>query len=338
MAEQEFTTNPTQSASTSTNKRDDHTSITEQAAQQAKTMAAKAKEGAQEGVNQIANEATKATRELGDEVKGIAADAAQQAESHVNEQKVYAADRLAGVATALRETGNSFRTQEEASFAHYADNAADQVERFSGYLRDQNVNALVHDVKEMAKRQPELFVAGALAAGFFLGRFFKSTDAETMPTQYRGGYPGQYTQPGAAQGYRPTYGQPAYSSQSYSDQSYNNQPYSDQRQNNPYKDEAYRTEGGADSYSGRDNVSGSTSHSTATSTGNSAYSTNSDNGAKQKSTQETTSTDKTKATGSQETHAYATASTITDKQKSDKQTDDSTAEAQKNHGSARKEQ
>jgi hypothetical protein len=39
------------------------------------------------------------------------------------------------------------------------------------------MSELWKDAQQLARRQPELFVAGALAAGFLAGRFFKSSAA-----------------------------------------------------------------------------------------------------------------------------------------------------------------
>jgi hypothetical protein len=59
--------------------------------------------------------------------------------------------------------------------AQYTDSLAGQLDRFSTTLRDREIGSLLEDAKQLAHRQPEMFVAGALAAGFVLGRFFKSS-------------------------------------------------------------------------------------------------------------------------------------------------------------------
>jgi hypothetical protein len=227
---------------TYTTKNNQSSTVAEQAKQaadstkqQAQTAAANAKEGAKEGARQVTQEATKLASELGNEAKKLATDVTQdvshKAEERVNEQKGYAAERLSGVASVLRETGKNFRTEDEQAFAQYADSAADQVDRFAGYLRDQNVNDLVRDVQQLAKRQPELFVAGALAAGFLLGRFFKSSEQRGQSTRYQGGYQSsyrgdpdwQYRNPGATSQYgAPRYGESTYRAQPYT------QPYGGQ--------------------------------------------------------------------------------------------------------------
>ena len=259
----------------------------------------------------------------------------------MNEQKGHAAERLSGVANALRESGNSFRSQDEEAFATYADSAADQVERFSGYLRDQNVNDLVRDVKQLAKRQPELFVAGALAAGFFLGRFFKSSEQQRLPAQYRGGYPGdyaggyagqynRYNAQGANRGYRPDYsqgGSSAYGNQSNYSGQYNDSDesrasgqsgysssYDDQRRNNQYGDESYRAQNNTGNFSS----SYGASYGTGTATG----STTSSSGTEAQGTQQAETEKQSETSAHYEPQAYAATSTVTNKQTEDSKQDD----------------
>jgi len=143
------------------------------------------------------------------------------------ERKSQTADRLQGIAGALRETSSSLHDQEEDTAADYIAAAADQVEKFSGYLRNQNVGTLLHDVERYARRQPELFLAGALAAGFMLGRFFKSSSPrQSYDIQRYGSYP-RYDQ-------SVNYGSSQYNQSQY------NQPH------NQYGAERY----GAPTYSG----------------------------------------------------------------------------------------
>jgi hypothetical protein len=102
-------------------------------------------------------------------------EATGQVKSTFSEQKVRAADQLNTVASALRQAGNELQNSEQQSFAQYAEAAADQVERLSTYIKEREFGELWADLQATAKRQPELFVAGALAAGFLVGRFLKSS-------------------------------------------------------------------------------------------------------------------------------------------------------------------
>ena len=126
-------------------------------------------------LGEMTDQAKQKAAETFDQVK-------QQAQSKIDQQKQQAADRLSGVAGALRQTSQNLETQHDP-LAEYADSFAEQVDRMSTYLRERDLSELFNDVRHMAQRQPEIFVAGALAAGFLLGRFLKSSG-----TPSNGGY------------------------------------------------------------------------------------------------------------------------------------------------------
>jgi hypothetical protein len=155
---QETTHSPEQGFSTGVSGAD-----TRDVTDQAKDLANQAKYQAKEVAGQAKEKATATLEE-----------AKQGAESKIEEQKRRAADRLSGVAGALRQTGQELGAQDE-TLAQYADSFAEQVDRMSDYLRERDVSALFTDVRQVAQRHPELFVAGALAAGFLIGRFLKSS-------------------------------------------------------------------------------------------------------------------------------------------------------------------
>lgn len=145
-------------------------------------------------------------------------EARHQVASTLGEQKTRAANQLSDVAHALRRTGEELNSQEHPTIAQFADAAAEQVERFSGYLKEGDVGDLWQDVRNVAQRQPELFVAGALAAGFLVGRFLKSSGGQTRRSYgsqqpYNQGFQGNYGQYQSGAGYsgsqwseQPTYG------------------------------------------------------------------------------------------------------------------------------------
>jgi len=101
--------------------------------------------------------------------------ARQQIRSQLADKKDSAAEGLGQVAEALRQTGQQLSDHQQGSFSQYAQMAADQVERFSGYLREQDIERLVGEVESLARRQPALFVGSAFMLGFFLSRFLKSS-------------------------------------------------------------------------------------------------------------------------------------------------------------------
>ena len=76
---------------------------------------------------------------------------------------------------ALRETAQQLRKQGQGPVAQYADKTSDQVERFSGYLRETEVDEMVDEVRGFARRRPGLFLGSAALLGFLGTRFLKSS-------------------------------------------------------------------------------------------------------------------------------------------------------------------
>ncbi len=102
----------------------------------------------------------------------------EQVKSQLGNQKHQAAQRITPVQMALRETSQQLRNQGQGMVAQYADNAADQVERFSGYLRENEVDEILDEGRSFARRRPALFLGGAAALGFLATRFLKSSSEE----------------------------------------------------------------------------------------------------------------------------------------------------------------
>jgi ElaB/YqjD/DUF883 family membrane-anchored ribosome-binding protein len=92
------------------------------------------------------------------------------AESLLQQQKRQIAERVSGVAEALRCAAQPLDRSQNRIMSRYVEQAADRVEEFSRNLRDRHWNELVADTEEFAQRQPTLFALGAFAAGFVIGR------------------------------------------------------------------------------------------------------------------------------------------------------------------------
>lgn len=93
------------------------------------------------------------------------------AESLIEEQKQQIADRVKGFAEALAAAARSLDGSQNRIVARYVEQAGDQVRTFSHSLHGRRWNEIVADTEDFARRQPTLFVLGAVTAGFVLGRF-----------------------------------------------------------------------------------------------------------------------------------------------------------------------
>ena len=104
-------------------------------------------------------------------VVGEFVDAAREAaESLLEEQKRQIAERVSGIAEALHSAARSLDQSENKLIARYVGQAADQVTDISHTVRDRRWNEIAADTEDFARRQPIWFVAGAVAAGFVVGR------------------------------------------------------------------------------------------------------------------------------------------------------------------------
>jgi hypothetical protein len=102
----------------------------------------------------------------------------QQAGTQLDTQKGRVSETLGSIALAIRQTGTQLHEQDKGDVAQYADKAAEQIERFSTYLRDADMRQITGEVERFARRQPALFLGGALVLGLFGARFLKSSSQQ----------------------------------------------------------------------------------------------------------------------------------------------------------------
>ncbi|HET8632325.1 MAG TPA: hypothetical protein VFL91_33275 [Thermomicrobiales bacterium] len=179
-----------------------------QARQSADQTTNQAQQKASQAVDQVQQKASQAADQVQDKAGQVADQARQQATAQLASQKERATGGLGTVAHAMRETGDHLRDQDQDTVAGYADQAADQVERLATYLRQRNVNELIGDAQDFARRQPALFLTGAFALGVLGARFLKSSSQPQDTGQSHPGsqYPApRYPASAAAGGWRTGY-------------------------------------------------------------------------------------------------------------------------------------
>ena len=178
------------------------------AAERAKATAADARDRTAGAARETVDQAKHQMSRLTDEAQ-------RRARSLVDQQKESAASAVGGWAEALRQTARNLEEREQPAAGRYVDWAADGVERFSRSLREQELDQLVHQAEQFARRQPALFLGGAVALGFVASRFLKSSaerhrmdrEARYGGTEYGGEPERRYGQPAtSAGGYAPSTG------------------------------------------------------------------------------------------------------------------------------------
>lgn len=138
--------------------------------------------------------------------------ARQQVKAQIAGQKDQATERLGHLSEALRHTSNHLRDQNESATAGFVDQAAHQVEGLSDYLRHHTVGELVGEAERFARREPAMFLGGALLLGLVGARFLKSSGPDDGPSSRHesGGrsYASQSRPETSPTSYPPTYPNP----------------------------------------------------------------------------------------------------------------------------------
>lgn len=129
------------------------------------------------------------TADMAATAKNYAGDMASRAKDKgrtmFEQQKESALGQVGSVAQAIRSTATNLQGEGQDQTARYVQMIADQLESIGGRLRDKDLDTLVQDAQNLARRSPGTFIAGSVVAGFLLARFFKSS-SERQAGYYRG--------------------------------------------------------------------------------------------------------------------------------------------------------
>jgi hypothetical protein len=116
---------------------------------------------------------TKAATELREQVGKLVAPLRWQARaaamSYLDEQKERAANEVAVFADVMRRAAQPSNGAAAGPVGECATNAAARVGDFAELLRDRSTSAILADTEALARRQPALFLVGAIAIGFAIG-------------------------------------------------------------------------------------------------------------------------------------------------------------------------
>ncbi|HEY9379796.1 MAG TPA: hypothetical protein VIQ01_00970, partial [Burkholderiales bacterium] len=117
----------------------------------------------------------------------MAARAKEQGRQMFSGQKEKATGQMDSVARALRNTAEQLSNEDQSQTAQYVGFAAEQLESFGQRLREKDLDTLINDAQNIARRSPTAFFAGSVVAGFLLARFLKSSaERQADPDRYSG--------------------------------------------------------------------------------------------------------------------------------------------------------
>jgi hypothetical protein len=118
---------------------------------------------------------------------GISERIKQDSKQKIENTKRSAADQIDQVAQALTRAGEELN-QSQPTIANYASQFASSVSNFATRLREGNMDELISDTRELARRNPGLFLAGGVALGFALSRFLKASAEHEEMERYSSEY------------------------------------------------------------------------------------------------------------------------------------------------------
>lgn len=111
------------------------------------------------------------------EARQLMGEAKERAKSALADQKGVIVEQVDSMAHALRVTAHQLEEQNKDTIARYADWAADGLDSLSNTLRERDLDSLIGQVSDFARRRPAAVIGGAMVAGFLLSRFLKSSTA-----------------------------------------------------------------------------------------------------------------------------------------------------------------
>lgn len=125
---------------------------------------------------------------------GLAERLKRDGKERVEISKRTVADHIREIADAI-ERAREHLEQTEPTLAAYAGRAAGHVSSFATRVRDSSLDDLLAETRQLARRNPGLYFAGAVAVGFVLARFIKSSAERSATLDYgdygTGDYPGE---------------------------------------------------------------------------------------------------------------------------------------------------
>jgi hypothetical protein len=120
---------------------------------------------------------------LADVGREAASGAKRKAESLYRDASGRAAAAAGETSEAIDRAASALGESGHETLSHATAALSDKVRSFSEYLEDRSLDQLLGDARQLAQRNPGLFIAGGVALGFALSRFFKASAGESHTGQ-----------------------------------------------------------------------------------------------------------------------------------------------------------
>ncbi|WP_447555413.1 hypothetical protein [Vreelandella sp. EE22] len=115
-------------------------------------------------------------KDQGKEAAHDISDAAQHQAEHLydNQRKAFA-EQAHKFTDVMKKAADDFDNQQQPFFSQQVRKVANLADGFSNQLRDKDLRRICHDAQDYSRREPAIFIGGAIAAGFLAARFLRSS-------------------------------------------------------------------------------------------------------------------------------------------------------------------
>jgi hypothetical protein len=128
------------------------------------------------------NESTDTTTRSGGRAANLKQRIKQDGKEKIESGKRAAADQIAEIADAIDLAGSQL-DQSQPTLANYATQLANGVGTLATRLREDNIEDIYRDVRQLATRHPGMFLLGSAAIGLVAARFMKASAEEDLGVQ-----------------------------------------------------------------------------------------------------------------------------------------------------------
>jgi hypothetical protein len=134
-----------------------------------------------------------AGQQAGESIGQIAERATNLGYTRADTGREQVAHSLTTLASGIRRASSDI-AGEQPALANVTETAAEQTDRIARYLQQTDAREIVHNVEDLARRQPLLFLGGAFVLGLAASRLLKAAsggsqgDGNGQRPAYRSGY------------------------------------------------------------------------------------------------------------------------------------------------------
>lgn len=117
----------------------------------------------------------------------IAAAARDRGREQIESAKGQLADEADRVASAVDRAADEIEGEGDTTISGFGHSVASLMRQLSGGLRERDVDEFARELASLARRNPGVFLAGSVALGFGVARFFRARSPQSADYGWRGG-------------------------------------------------------------------------------------------------------------------------------------------------------